>query len=177
MPDTSETRNKLEIVRGFQNVLLEPTKKFDFEKQPFDSIEFAKLLGQVMLDNGGVGISACQVNVPYSVFAIRTVPLIVCYNPRIVDFSGNITSLDEGCLSFPGISVPVKRHDRIRLRYQEPNGEMQLKTFEGYTAHVIQHEVDHLNGVLFFRKTGLYHREKAMRRGNKMKRIEKRNAA
>ncbi len=154
----------LKLVRGFKPVLETPTQEFDFQNPPFDPIEFSKELGQMMLDNGGVGISACQVDVPYAIFALRSVPMIVCFNPKIVDYSGNMTSLDEGCLSFPGIYLPIKRYDRIRLRYREPNGEMQLKTFEGYTAHVIQHEVDHLNGVLFFRRAGHYHRDRATKR-------------
>lgn len=166
---SEDTIEKTTIVRGFKDVLTKPSQAFDFKNPPFDPIEFSKQLGEAMLDNGGVGISACQIDVPYSIFALRSVPMIVCFNPKIVDYSGSITPLEEGCLSFPGISLKIKRHDRIRLRYQEPNGEMQLKTFEGYTAHVIQHETDHCNGVLFFQRANRFHRDRANRRWERLK--------
>lgn len=156
------------IVRGFEPVLQTPTQQFDFQNPPFDPTEFSKELGQIMLDNGGVGISACQIDVPYAVFAMRAVPMIVCFNPKIVDYSGNVTPLYEGCLSFPGVALEIKRHDRIRLRYQEPSGEMQLKTFEGYTAHVVQHEVDHLSGTLFFDRVSRLKANMAIKRAKKL---------
>jgi peptide deformylase len=76
--------------------------------------------------------------------------MLVMYNPRIVDLSDEIISLDEACLSFPGLSAKVKRPNGLRVRYELPNGVTETKRFTGMTARVVQHENDHLNGVLFF---------------------------
>mgnify|MGYP000844085169 CR=1 FL=1 len=158
-----------DIVRGFKDILTTPGMDFDFENPPFDPVEFSKTLGEVMFAFGGVGISACQIGVPYRIFAIRAVPLMVFFNPKIVDYSGKVSPLIEGCLSFPGVNFPVKRHDRIRIRYQEPNGEMQLKTFEDYSAHIIQHEFDHTNGILFFDRANRFHRDRAIKNWSLLK--------
>ena len=71
-------------------------------------------------------------------------------------------SLEEGCLSFPGLIVKVKRPQHIRVRFQTPNGDTITKQFTGMSARVFQHEIDHLNGVLYFNRANRYHRDVAM---------------
>ena len=77
--------------------------------------------------------------------------LVVLINPEILEFEGG--DLDnEGCLSFPGINVSVKRNTRIFLKTIDINGKEIKREIEGYLARVIQHEIDHLKGVLIIDK-------------------------
>jgi peptide deformylase len=71
--------------------------------------------------------------------------------------------LPEACLSVPGVSVKVKRAGEIRVRFQTPSGLTTTKTFNGLTAKTIQHEIDHLDGIMFFNRANRYHRDKAMK--------------
>ncbi|MGD2090827.1 MAG: peptide deformylase [Candidatus Aminicenantes bacterium] len=72
---------------------------------------------------------------------------ILLINPEILEFEGNETG-DEGCLSFPGISLPINRAARIFLKTFDMNGKEIRKEIDGFLARVIQHELDHLNGTL-----------------------------
>jgi peptide deformylase len=70
-------------------------------------------------------------------------------NPVILETKGNILPHEEGCLSIPDVSDQVDRPERIRLRFQDLDGTPQEQEFEGMIARVLQHEVDHLNGIFF----------------------------
>lgn len=69
-------------------------------------------------------------------------------NPEIVSFSGEQTGI-EGCLSFPGYSGRVKRHETVKVRFQDRNGDEKIIERSGKMARCIQHEIDHLNGIIF----------------------------
>jgi len=118
-----------------------------------------------MYDWNGIGLAANQVGVPYRVFAMRGSPEnFVCFNPRIVQPSAENIILEEGCLSFPGLLVKVKRPKHIRVRFQTPNGDTRTETFIGMTARIFQHELDHLDGRLYFNRANKYHKEIAMKK-------------
>ena len=143
--------------------LLEECEDFDFKDPPFDPVEFAQTLVKFMYESNGLGIAANQVGVPYRIFAMRAHPEnFVCYNPKIVQPSEKTIVLEEGCLSYPGLVVKVKRPEFVRVRFQTPNGETLTKQFVGMTARVFQHEYDHLEGERFFDKANRFHREKAL---------------
>lgn len=144
--------------------LLKPCEKFDFANPPFDPIEFAKELVAFMHENKALGVAANQVGVPYRVFAMRGHPEnFVCFNPKIVETSSNDILLEEGCLSYPGLVVKIKRTQSLRVRFNLPNGDTETKTFTGMTARVFQHEYDHLEGVRFYDKANRFHRDKALK--------------
>ena len=107
-----------------------------------------------MLSHDGIGLAANQIGLPYRVFAIKANPVLVCFNPRIVDYSKETIVLEEGCLTFPGLYLKIKRPRDIKCRFTYPNGETITKTFTGATARIFQHELDHLNGILFTEKVG-----------------------
>jgi len=132
-----------------EDILREELPKFDFMNPPVDPIEFAYDLTEHMLHYNGIGLAANQLGLPYRVFAIRSDPVLVCYNLEIVDHSPEQVLLDEGCLTFPNLFFKVNRPESIKVRYQEPNGEFQTKLFTGMTSRAIQHENDHLDGILF----------------------------
>jgi peptide deformylase len=97
----------------------------------------------------GIGLAAPQVGLESSVMIIDIGEgLINFINPDIIESSGRKTSMEEGCLSLPGISVNVKRPEKIKVRAQNEKGEFFIKNYEGLYAKAVQHEVDHLHGRL-----------------------------
>ena len=138
---------------------------FDFQSPPFDPIEFAQEMIKFLYEKNGLGIAANQVGMPYRIFAMRGYPEnYVCFNPKIVGVSSDAIVLEEGCLSYPGLLVKVKRPSSIRVRFHTPNGDVETKQFIGMSARVFQHEYDHLNGVRFYDKANKFHRDQAMRK-------------
>ncbi len=147
---------KLKIEPHDSALLRQQALPFDFKETPYDAPELAYAMSKFMVDHGGYGLAAPQVGVGYRVFVIRGTPNYALFNPRIVNVSGGEVEAIEGCLTFPGMGISVKRHRIVRLRFQMPNGETETKNFHGLSARVIQHEIDHLDGVLMFdRATGL----------------------
>jgi peptide deformylase len=145
-------------------LLTTPCEDFNFSNSPGNPNELAVALMQIMNDYNGVGLSANQVGVPYRVFVMRGYPEnFVCFNPKIVLTSNETELLDEACLSFPGINVKIKRPKDIKVRFQTPSGETTTMNFSGLTARTFQHELDHLDGILFFNRANRYHREKALK--------------
>jgi peptide deformylase len=133
----------------YSESLRKPCIKFDFKNPPEDPIELAHDLAQSMIQYNGIGLAANQVGLPYRVFALKTQPIIVAFNPIIVDTSTEIVMMEEACLSWPGIVFNIKRPKSIRMRYTEPNGNVETKKFTGITARTVQHEIDHLDGHIF----------------------------
>ena len=155
----------MELVIGEKDVLKQPCLAFDFANPPFEPIQFAHDLMKFMYDKNGIGLAANQVGIPYRVFAMRGSPEnFVCYNPRIVDRSEEQISLEEGCLSFPNLIVKVKRSKEIRARFQTPNGQLLTKKFIGMSARIFQHELDHLDGMMYYNRANKYHRDRAFRK-------------
>lgn len=112
--------------------------------------DLASLLESTMRNLNGLGLSACQIGYNVRVFSMRTEPDVTIFNPRVVDVSNEVVELEEGCLSFPNLIVKVKRPRLIRARFQLMDGEVRTMKFDGMTARIFQHELDHLNGRLFF---------------------------
>lgn len=113
---------------------------------------------ETMIESDGVGIAAPQVGV-----AVRAAIVdfregqepIEMINPELVLFEGAETDI-EGCLSFPGIFGEVERYDHIKIKAQERDGSWYELEAEGYEARAIQHEMDHLDGILFTSKITKY---------------------
>lgn len=143
-------------------------ENFDFQNPPFEPIEFAQELTKFMYDKNGLGVAANQVGVPYRVFAMRGLPEnFVCYNPKVIVFSKEQVILEEGCLSYPGLLVKVKRPATVKVRFNTPNGDVLTKTFIGLSARIFQHEIDHLDGIKFFDRANRFHRDQAFKKWKK----------
>lgn len=99
--------------------------------------------------------------------------VIGVFNPRIVDTSEETVLLDEGCLSFPGLFVKIRRPKKIRARYTLPNGETVTQVFDGMTARIFQHELDHLDGVVYYTRANPIHLEKGKKLAKKIERRKK----
>lgn len=158
----------MELVHHTSEILTKVCEPFDFSNPPFDPIEFSKQLVKTMYDHNGIGLAANQVGVPYRIFALRAAPEnFVCFNPRIVQPSEAEIVLEEGCLTFKGLQVKVKRPQHVRVRFQTPNGETLTKQFTGISARIFQHELDHLDGIVFYNRANRYHREQALKKWKK----------
>ena len=73
------------------------------------------------------------------------------FNPEIVQTAGE-TVFEEGCLSFPGLFLPIKRPEMVTLKYQDMNGKFEERDFSGLSARIILHECDHMEGEVFTKK-------------------------
>jgi len=145
--------------------LLEECKEFDFENPPFDPIEYAQELVKFMYERNALGVAANQVGTPYRIFAMRGQPEnFVCFNPKIIQPSEDEVLLEEGCLSYPGLLVKIKRAQHIRVRFNTPNGQTLTKQFTGLTARIFQHEYEHLEGNRFYDLANKFHRDQAFKR-------------
>lgn len=140
-------KSELNLVKYDAPILHTPPKPFEFNGE-MDPEMLANMLLDRMKELGGVGLSANQVGLNLSVFAmgIGDVNLVV-FNPKITGYSKEEVSLTEGCLSYPGVYVMVKRPISIDVEYQNAKGEKETKKFSGLSSRVFQHEYDHMLGL------------------------------
>jgi peptide deformylase len=123
-------------------------------------------MGGLMNDALGVGLAAPQVGLSQRLLVYRVgqdAPLIALVNPEIEWTSDEEEGLEEGCLSIPGITVDVERPVHVRVKAQDETGAERLVEASGLEARVIQHEIDHLDGVLILDRTTKEQRKEAMR--------------
>ena len=100
----------------------------------------------------GVGLAAPQVGLNQRILVLNPTGEaqddLALINVTIIERSGALTSFEEGCLSFPDIYAEVKRPERCTVSFSTPTGERIEREFEGFTSRIVQHEYDHLEGVL-----------------------------
>ncbi len=154
-------------------MLAEEMKKFDFANLPIDPIQLAYDLVESMRAHKGLGLSANQIGLPYRAFAMEAVPAIVCFNPVVVDTSSEEIALEEGCLSFPGLGIKIKRARHIKVRYTEPNGNVVTTKFTGMAARCFLHELDHMNGIKYIDRASFIQKEIALKRQKKLAKLKR----
>ena len=136
------------IVKYGDPVLRQVAKKVN--QVPGDMPEFVQRMGDIMHSASGVGLAAPQLGL-----SIRVIVYDVgegfhaIVNPQILKMSGEQMEPQEGCLSLPGLQGVVRRAQNVVVKGLDENGKPIRIRGEGYTARVIQHEVDHLDGILF----------------------------
>jgi peptide deformylase len=112
---------------------------------------------------GGAGLSANQIGVVKRVFVFENEGKIEeCINPRIISASEDIEEEEEGCLSLPGVAMPVPRNLALDFEYTDLAGETHRVHHEGWIARVFQHELDHLDGKLILDRTDRESRVEAL---------------
>ena len=120
----------------------------------------------IMHDALGVGLAAPQLGISQRLLVYRVgpdAPVIVLANPELEWASGELELGEEGCLSIPGVLVDVDRPVHVRVRGLDEEGEERLVEASGLEARVIQHEIDHLDGVLILERTSREERKRALR--------------
>lgn len=124
-------------------------------------------MARAMYDAPGVGLAATQVGVLKRVLVYDVDEgLVALCNPRIVESSVETEPSEEGCLSLPGIEVPIQRHASLVCEARDIEGEPVRIEAEGLLARVLQHEIDHLDGVLIIDRATPEERRAAIRRYN-----------
>ena len=165
-PEVAARRDAaLAQIRSFGDPVLRtkarPIERFD------DALrEEVAQMGQLMDDAIGVGLAATQVGVVHRLLVYRVQPqgeLAALINPEIEWSGRDSETAEEGCLSLPGVLVEVARPVHVRVRALNEFGEPILIEASGLEARVIQHEIDHLDGVLILDRTSRDQRKEAMR--------------
>jgi peptide deformylase len=165
-PETRERRDAaLRRVRKFGDPVLRASA---LQVERFDDALKAEIewMGELMHDALGVGLAATQLGVLHRVLVYRALPedpVTALVNPVLEWTSDELEVAEEGCLSLPAVHVEVERAARVRVRAQDDTGQELEVEAEGLPARVIQHEIDHLNGVLILDRISREARKEAMR--------------
>jgi peptide deformylase len=134
-----------DVLRGDNN---------DVEEFGEELEDLVKKMVETMIVEEGVGLAAPQVGVSRRIAVVNPDPqnpdtLLTLVNPRILDCSDETECVEEGCLSVPGVRGKVERPIVIEVEYQDMRGEKHCVKVDGLVSRIIQHEMDHLDGVLF----------------------------
>jgi peptide deformylase len=128
--------------------------------------EEVERMGVLMEDAMGVGLAATQLGILHRLLVYRVQqdsPVVALVNPEIEWSGDELETMEEGCLSLPGVHVDVERAIHLRVRARDEHGEAVTVEASGLEARVIAHEVDHLDGVLILDRTSREQRREAMR--------------
>jgi peptide deformylase len=165
-PETRERRDvALARVRKLGDPVLR-AKALAVERFDETLAQEVERMGVLMHDALGVGLAATQLGVLHRVLVYRAYPedpLTALVNPVIEWRGEELESAMEGCLSLPGVHVEVERATRVRVSAQDERGTSLEIEAEGLPARVIQHEVDHLDGILILDRISRQARKEAMR--------------
>ena len=168
----------LEVIH-YPNKIL---RQISYKVNKFDAALHAFLddMYETMIQKNGVGLAAIQVAKPIRILLVN-IPredgtqykedLLEVINPTILETQGEIV-WNEGCLSVPGFYEDVSRFETITLRYQDRDGNFIESTFGGFMSVAIQHEMDHLNGILFIDKLSILKRKQFEKELKKNKRLK-----
>jgi peptide deformylase len=158
-----------------------PDPRLKLVSQPVGEVDkdlrrFLDDMFETMESARGIGLAAIQVGVAKRVAVVDLDPggpdskPYCLLNPRIVEASGEQSVYHEGCLSVPEIWDDVSRPARLTVEYTDENGALQTLTADGLLATVLQHEIDHINGLLFLDHLSKLKRGIALRKAAKLKR-------
>ena len=153
--------------------------RFDFDDPVMDPSLLEQNLKDSMVFHKGIGISSCQLGLLTRVFAVgdpsNPDDIVVMFNPNIVDTSDEFVLIEEGCLSFPGLFIKIKRPASLRLRYANAEGKIITQSYDNIPARTILHEYDHLDGITFQSRANAIHLDQAKRQKKKLDKKRKRN--
>ena len=140
------------LVDFYDPILRQPTIPVKLEtaadRKNADTVALS--LAETLGKSQGLGLSANQCGRTERMFAINMGEQIwTIINPEIIEKSESTSDLSEGCLSYPGLYLKLKRPDHIKIKFQAINGEWIEQEFDGLTAVCVQHEIDHLDGKMF----------------------------
>ena len=142
-------KSDLKIASANDKILNKRPTDFKFSGED-DATAIANILFSRMQELGGVGLSANQVGLDMRVFVMGTEEVRMnVFNPEIVEFSLEEEHMNEGCLSYPGLTLGVKRPSNIKVKFQNDKGEWCELQLGGITARIFQHEYDHMEGKSF----------------------------
>jgi peptide deformylase len=163
-PEEAERRlSALRQIRVFGDPVLRERAQ-DVTSFDGDLARLAERMTQIMRDAPGIGLAATQVGVVRRLLVYQVEDQVhTLVNPEVEAVDDETEIVEEGCLSLPGIVVPVERPFVVDVRARDVHGAALDFTAEGLEARVIQHELDHLDGVLILERTTREERAKALR--------------
>ena len=159
-----------DLVSPKNEILYKKIDNFDFTNPPIDPVYLGNSLLATMIKHEGMGLSANQCGLPYRVFVMRNEMHPIIFNPKIIDMTTEEVLLDEGCLSYPFLFVPIKRPKSIKVRFTDALGNTTTEKYTGITARCFLHEYDHLEGINFTQRASKFHIQRAKRNQEKIKR-------
>lgn len=140
----------LQLIHFADPIMKTRPPAFDFEKDGEHAVHLAETLYKKMLELGGVGLSANQVGLAYRMFVVGGQDFYkAIFNPLVLGVNKDEDLMEEGCLSFPGFFLTLRRPKSVLLQFQDEKGETHSGTFEGVGARIILHEYDHMEGINF----------------------------
>lgn len=128
------------------------------EKGSLDVKKLSDDMFETMYEASGVGLAAPQIGLSIRLFVVDASPMEeedlkdfkkVFINPEILEEEGEEWAYEEGCLSIPGLRADVFREEKLKLRYYDLDWKEHVEEFDGIAARIIQHEYDHLEGIMF----------------------------
>lgn len=164
----------MEFKLGPHESLVTKSEPWDFSKDS-DAKELEKAMCEFMLSNNGIGLAANQIGITKRVFVMGSNNIpgfpepFALFNPKITEASKDFILDQEGCLSYPGLFLTVKRPSWVLVEYQNSNGDIIEAKFDGYLAKCFQHELDHLDGICFVDKVSQMKLNLAMKKLRKLK--------
>ena len=165
-----------ELILEGNPILNKRLETFNFTDPQEDPKKLKEELLQAMVKYEGVGLSACQLGIDLTVFVMRfNGDAIVCFNPRITQYTEESTYMREGCLSFPGLYFPVTRSHGINATYANEEGTVMSASFIEVSAKIFQHEYDHMSGKLYTEYTNGIMMRNARKKQNLWRRKRKNN--
>jgi peptide deformylase len=168
--------DKLHVVPPSHPAFTKQIEQFEFDGDT-DVKQLSADMIEMMQKANAAGLAANQLGLEHRVFVLNTTPKpLVCFNPKIVHYSEKFAVKEEGCLTFPGLFVKIRRPSWVRVRFHDVKGELQTETLNGLVARAFQHELDHLDGINYMSRAKKIHMDQAKRKqkliDRKLKRMQ-----
>jgi peptide deformylase len=163
-----------EFKLGPHKTLLESSLPWKFQ-QDSDPYVLEKAMIKFMIENQGIGLAANQIGITKRIFVMGSYNIIgfpepfALFNPKILETSKEQVLDQEGCLSYPGLYLQIKRPSWVIAEYQNSKGDLVESKFDGYLSKCFQHELDHLDGICFVDKVSQLKLQLAMKKLRKNK--------
>lgn len=160
----------MKLVEENNPILTKKCELFDFENPVMDPYELSDALQKIRREGGGIGLAAPQVGIDTQALVIGMGNFEtkeaqefeqIFFNPVITSYGEDTELVIEGCLSFPGLFIKIRRPKDIVMEWYTEEGTWVTQNFGEMTSRILQHEVDHLNGITFQTKAHRHHLEKA----------------
>ena len=141
--------------------------------EDLDRKELKENLIETMKNFHGIGLSANQCGIMERAFVmysdVNKKEIIACFNPNIISEGTEMVMMDEGCLTYPGMWLKVRRPDHIACTFEDENGDLQQPIMMGLECRIFQHEMDHMEGTNFTKRVSKLKLDMAKKRAAKMK--------
>ena len=162
----------MKLVEQYNPILSQKCEPFDFNNPIMDPYKLAEELHKIRFKGRGVGLAAPQVGINTQALVMGMGDFKtegtedynqIFFNPNILSTDGDKLYMLEGCLSFPGLVVKVKRPTDIVMEWWTEEDTRCEQQFDGITSRILQHEVDHLNGITFIKRANRFHLQQALK--------------